>query len=308
MSENSAAEKALFEVLGVSAHSDTPSVFIVGGARTGSTLLYQLLAHHWPFTYISNFTNTYFADTPVVGVAIEKGASVRAAVTYKSAYGKVEGLWAPSEGSYVFRHWYGGEQPSQSKSAEVLADRVEHMDLSLEAIWRLTGVPLLSKNAWNCFRIRDIASRYRNATFLWIRRDIAAAAISDLEARYRRGGHDVWNSATPANVEEIRLRPYWEQVAEQQFEYSRAISEGLEAYAGRRWRSVWYEQLCQQPESVIAEIDRFFMSRGMSGRASEAILGEIAVTPSRLDAADAKLVRSYIDGQARLRALRFKGE
>ena len=225
-------------------------IFILGAPRTGSTVLYQAMSSAFKLPFISNFTNTYFSSAPIVGLAIQNGISSE--ISFKSSFGKTMGAFEPSEGSAVMSQWFGGGHPSQTVSARILDGREEHFIKTLRAAEGLFGRPLLLKNAWHCFRVDYLAAVLPRAKFVWIRRDIAAAALSDLEARYEtKGDAHSWNSATPSNVEELAQRPPVEQVVENQFEFNSAISSSFARGAVGRHFEVWYEELLLEPRAVL---------------------------------------------------------
>jgi hypothetical protein len=239
--------------------ADTALVFIVASPRTGSTLIYQMLINLFDFFYFSNFVAANYAEFPAVGAALDLLANPRQPVDYQSNHGKTRGDFGPSEASAVFRNWFGGFHPSQLRSAEVLFGKKEHMLFSLNAIFNLTRKPILTKNAWNCFRIKEVSRMLPNLLFIWVRRDIAKSAVSDLEARYRRGGPNIWNSATTANYQEIQRLPYWEQVVEQQYEYNRSLGEDLRTFGRDRYVEVWYEDLCANPARELERLNNHFL-------------------------------------------------
>ncbi len=243
--------------------AELPLVFILGSPRTGSTLIYQLLINAFGPFYISNFINDAFAEHPAVGAVLDQQLNPREPVPYESHYGKTASCFGPSEGSLVFRHWFGGEHPSQTKSAIVLPPKREHMLRSLTAIHAITGRAIVLKNAWNCFRVRELSRLFPKSAFIWVRRDIEAAAVSDLESRYAHGSPERWNSATVANYLEIQRRPYWEQVVEQQYEYHRAMSEDLRACCPDRAIELWYEDVCVEPAAALDECGAFFARIGI---------------------------------------------
>lgn len=242
---------------------DLPLVFILASPRTGSTLLYQLLINFFDFFYFPNLVNDYFAEFPVVGAALDLLLNPRQPVSYESAYGKTQGYSAPSEGSFIFRNWFGGEHPSQTRSCEVLPGKVTHLISTMKSIYELTGQSVLTKNAWNCFRIQALTQLFPNIHFIWVRRDIALSALSDLEARYRRGGGTVWNSATTANYRDIQKRPYWEQVVEQQYEYNKSIARDLSKFSQGRHIELWYEDVCDHTEAELSRIDQYLVSQSL---------------------------------------------
>jgi hypothetical protein len=228
-----------------------PMVFIIGAPRSGSTLLYQLLINVFDFFYFSNLVNSHFSEYPAVGAALDQILNPREPVAYSSDHGKTEGPFGPSEASLVFRHWFGGEHPAQTQSAQVLLGKSEHLRLTMQSVYRMVGRPILIKNAWNCFRIRALVELFPAIQFVWIRRDIVQSAWSDLKARYLRGGPMVWNSATTANYRDIQQLPYWEQVVEQQYAYNESVALDLVRYAPGRFCEIWYEDVCQRPATEI---------------------------------------------------------
>jgi Sulfotransferase family len=232
------------------------SIFILGAPRTGSTFLYQAVVSCFGLPYISNLTNSQFAATPIVGLAIQHGIAVE--VAFSSAFGKTEGPFQPSEGSAVMMNWFGGGHPSQLVSTGIRDGKEEHFRRTVIAVEALYQAPLVIKNAWNCFRVPWLAGALPKARFVWIRRDIRDAALSDLVARVlTKGDACAWNSATPANVEALRRLPPAHQVVENQYEFNLAVRDGLKNTADR-FIEVWYEDLLAAPGAVLCAIaDRF---------------------------------------------------
>jgi hypothetical protein len=257
-----ATEALLFDLHGSQIPIERiPAIFILGSPRTGSTLLYQLICRHFSTVYFSNHTNDNYSETPSVGIALERTLFPAPLISLDSNYGKTKEPFEPSEGSAVFTHWFGGQHPSQIHSTRFLTGKREHFERSMRTIFGITHRPIVTKNAWNVFRIEELAAHLKSAIFIWVRRDIATSALSDLEARYRRGGPQIWNSATTWNYQEIQKQPYWEQVVEQQYWYNKTISADLERYAKDRFVEVWYEKLATRPEHELHRVGQFLNSR-----------------------------------------------
>jgi hypothetical protein len=249
-------EERIFAHMGADgARTGCRAIFILGAPRTGSTLLYQLLIRTFELPYVSNLTNEHFATTPIVGLLVQSPLIRYEEIGFDSTFGKVAGLLQPSEGSAVLHHWFGGGHPSQLTSADFMSDRESHFVRTVTCARAALGKPLLIKNAWNCFRIASLARALPDAWFIWTRRDLADAAKSDLHARYATKGSAVqWNSATPANWRELCLRPYVEQVVENQFEFNRAIERDLRREAPERWAQTWYENVCADSETAVDDL------------------------------------------------------
>ncbi|MBI1400830.1 MAG: hypothetical protein GC148_11925 [Hyphomonas sp.] len=237
--------------------SEAACVFILGAPRTGSTLFYQAFARALGLACISNRANAETPLHPAVGILASYRARRAESMPegFESRFGKTEGRNAPSEGSAIFANWCGGGHPSEEVSAGLLPGRSVHFRRTLSCIEAATGGPLLAKNAWNCFRVKALAEAAPRSAFIWIRRDAAAAAVSDLAARYTvQGDPRTWNSATPRNVEALRQLSPAAQVLENQFEFSRAVSEAGDRLAPGRFASLWYEDFLDAPDAEVERI------------------------------------------------------
>jgi len=237
------------------------AVFILAAPRTGSTVLYQALVNSFSLPAISNHANAETPQHPVVGILASHAANLagNARGDFGSRYGKTDGPHGLSEGSAIFTRWCGGGHPSETLSPCVLDWQAGHMRATLAAVEAAAGRPLVMKNAWNCFRLADLARRFPEAGFVWLRRDVRAAAASDLAARYAVHGDALtWNSATPANVDMLRRLPPEGQVLENQFEFSRAIAQAAAGLAPGRFVEVWFEDFIAMPDVVMLRLATSF--------------------------------------------------
>jgi Sulfotransferase family len=292
-------ETLLFErYSNFAAPAGLPMVFILGAPRSGSTLLYQLLINVFGFFYISNWVSTHFFEHPVVGAALDHMLNPHTPVAYSSNHGKTEGLFGPSEASLMFRHWFGGKHPAQRFSAQVLPGKSDHLRLTMQSLYGMTRRPILTKNAWNCFRIRAYVELFPAIQFVWIRRDIAQSAWSDLKARFLRGGPTVWNSATTENYRDIQKLPYWEQVVEQQYEYNEGVAHDLACYAPEQYCEVWYEDICQAPAAGIDRLrENWEHNKLKLGVRAEAPAMFKLSTEESSENSDLKKIREYVFSQ-----------
>jgi hypothetical protein len=293
------AESALLEQ---SRGAAPNAVFLLGAPRTGSTVVYQAFVARFGQPYLSNLANECFAETPIVALALQKAVPV--AVGYESRFGKTDGALQPSEASAVMTHWFGGGHPSQTKSATILAGREPHFLATLAACVAIHGKPLAIKNAWNCFRVAYLARALPQARFLWIRRDIAEAALSDLEARHEtKKSASEWNSATPANVEALRALPPAAQVLENQYEFNRAIGDALRAGAEGRWTELWYEDFVSDPQRALEGVGRALGLAPVAGAPAPRLE---QTRERRLNTADSAELNAYLRAQGtRLESCRY---
>jgi hypothetical protein len=287
--------------------ADAPAIFILGSPRTGSTLFYQCLVHYWQLPYFSNLANQLFARRPVLIAPAHCQVLPAVNIQFTSSYGKTDGAWQPSEASAVMRNWFRGGHPSQTASAEIFPGMEDHLVRTLAAIRQVFDAPVVIKNAWNCFRIAALARFLPRAFFVWIRRDLIASALSDLAARYVVQRDPLaWNSATPANVEELRRLPHWAQVVENQYEFARAIDAGLKQHADGRHAEIRYETFLRNPAESLESL-----AQGMSPFVKLGIrrpfsLTKAARSPRPYPDSDETNLRRYVaEHDSRLQWLRW---
>ena len=245
-----ALEEALWLELGVKPDNKTSVTFIVGAPRTGSTVYYQQRCQK-NAAYFANITNDFFSAVPTVGLQFQ-AAHGSVPIPLHSRFGHTSGLWQPNEGTDIFTHWFGNRQPGEKFAVDFLAEaRREHFLYTFATMEKLFDSTPVVKNAWNCFRIPLLAYTLPNACFIWVKRDIAAAARSDLEARcITKKSPLVWNACHPADVAAIKERPYWEQVVENQLAYNLTIKKGLQSVPATQKRVWQYEEEFTNKESI----------------------------------------------------------
>ena len=255
VTSNNSLEDKLFKNLKVKKEPNT--VFILSAPRTGSTYLYQLIAKTFQLPYISNATNEIYPLNPIIGLIIQ--SKVNVSIPLSNKFGKTKGIFQPSEGSYVLLNWFGGGHPSQTVTKKILKGKNKHFRATLAASEIIfNGAPLIIKNPWNCFRISSIRKLLPKAKFIWLKRDIRKSAASDLESRYlTKKNPNKWNSATPSNIEKLKLLPPVHQVIENQFEFNRSIKANLKNIPSKNWITLWYEDILEDTNVELKKISSF---------------------------------------------------
>ena len=273
-------------------------LFILGSPRVGSTVLFQLVINHFDCFFPSNSFNRIFQNKEVdlESLDLSPYLSPLKNVTYNSEYGKTLHDGEPSEASAFFGTFFGGVHPSEEKSKSPLPHFAEKFVEFCRSLYSQSQKPLVFKNAWNCFRISYLSQALPNACFIWIRRDIADAAFSDLEARKKRGSTNIWNSATTSDYLEIQKHPYWEQVVEQQYGYARRVGADLSQFCRDRYLEVWYEDLLSDPSLFLKKVQNFLSPRGFTVRKRKIDRNDLRKSNIRrkmLGCEDGKKILSY---------------
>lgn len=194
-------------------------ILILGAPRTGTTLLYQYIVNHFRVNYFNNMDDV--ADT-------DSGP-----VPYKSANGKTSDTWEPSEASSILTYWWGQE------------DRV-HPKLERRFISTMNAAePIVIKNIWNVWRVQEWARMFPPVQFIWMRRETANAARSDIATGAG------WNGAF-RRFEQPRYKEY--DAVYQQERINQILACALN---GLDFLMVWYEYLCDNPAYQLVELCNF---------------------------------------------------
>ncbi len=228
--------------------ADFPPVFIVGNVRAGTTIVYQYLAGCGEFCYFSNLERYYYR-TPL-SAACFFGAARTPRYFAQNHYGVITGEKAPSDGWEIFNRYFPRQyQPGNGPSPVLLQ----------ELIRQFTGLynkPFLVKNNANTLRLFALHDLFREAIFIWVKRNPVHHIASVLRGRK---ANDVPEGTTwavgPQDVSKsYGLRSELEEVC---FQY--LITEGFVRLFGQQTPAahlivVEYETFCRQPAATLDRV------------------------------------------------------
>lgn len=244
-----------------------PPVFIIGPPRSGTTLLYQLMVHHFKVAYFNTLANQFFV-APWVASAVSKPFLRPYRSDFKSYYGKIAGLGSPHEGGSIWNRWFPREHREGYNyvgSAYLSPDQKTEIRRLVAGMERVFSAPFLNKNVKNSVRIHALVDLFPQSLFLQMRRDPVHTALSILEGRKRLGEHlNRWLSVMPRQVKETEGKDYAQQIAEQLFYVEENVAEDRKKMGEDRFHTVFYRDLCWNPRREMEKIETFFASKGVS--------------------------------------------
>lgn len=229
-------------------------VFIVGPARSGTTLLFQTLAHATRVSYLPQALDYGYGASNLVFRAF--GARMaRHAASFESRYGRTRGLLGPSEAFGFWRQWFWkGSEGDHRHAAPLHPSSAAELRAVAAEISAHRGMPLLVKCLYLSLSVPALANAFPNARFIFATRDAAATAQSSLLARTKAGSRHAWWSTRPPGYHHMMHAPPQDQVLWQLGNIACTIRSDLASLDPGCWMRVRYEDLCEAPQEVLRGI------------------------------------------------------
>ena len=243
------------------ASPNRPPVFIIGPARSGTTVVYQAISAGLNVGFISN-NELEFPNFPILAAWISKRLGLRRVPQlFVSEYGRVDGRWAPAQGWELWSRWFPrvGDKTAEFEVTEDWLRGVRAFVGGFEWACANTFV-----NKWNghSVHLALLDAAFPNALFVRTKRDLIDNAVSVYKGRI-----DLCGKPTQSMT---RVSRSYERIAlsdpvEQACAYVMAIEYDLECdidTLGReRFFTVDYAEFCGNPRATIAEISAWYTDR-----------------------------------------------
>lgn len=232
--------------------SNGPHIIICGPARSGTTLVYQMLADALPVSYIRNFT-VMFSRAPITTSKwFSRNKTKVADKKYENYYGKTAGFQSPSEANHLWNQWVDAD-PSGFRT--IMTDEGgTRMARFFEQFSSIDQMPTLSKNN-NANAFADvIAEHLDNTYFICLKRDSRYLAQSLITARMEINGNINQNyGVTNVAEDDLPADPIREVVEQIQYLDNLAVGQQARLGADRFWL-IDYEAFCNDPEALVARV------------------------------------------------------
>lgn len=230
-----------------------PVVLVCGPARSGTTLVAQLVIHGFKVSYLSNLTSV-FPSSPLAAMALF-GQSRRDTTTpaFRSFYGRTRTWAGPNDGLYLWDRWLGRDRSRPP------IDLVRNAELEIPAFFGalelMTARPFAGKNNALNASAHLIADVLPTATFICLERDRLGLAASLYRARLEIQG----TTAVPYGLMPAE-RPVCDDPVEdicRQVLFHEAIAQKQVEHLGpKRFWQVKYEEVCRDPRSFLEKVGR----------------------------------------------------
>ena len=194
----------------------TPTiVFICGTPRSGTTILYQALAHCGRVGYVSNLI-ARFASNPRLGVRLAQALDMPKSFTGRSTFGRTEHISEPHEFGLG---WLGILGVKNLRQPEIPYQLDPEAARRIAQFARAFDQPVVFKSFAYQWFIRDLAALLPSSRWVLVSRDIGETARS-LEKLYAArsicGSGERWLSAVmQSTMERYTAAPLSERCARQ---------------------------------------------------------------------------------------------
>lgn len=239
-----------------------PTLHVIGAPRSGTTLLFQVLAAGLDIAYVSNLAAAFWR-APVTGMRLARKLGVERleASSFDSAFGRTSGVLEPHEFGYFWNHHLGYPDLAQRPPEHEDTIDWERLRLVMVNMAERAGRPVAFKPMLLLWHLERMAREMPRTCFVWIRRDPRLTALSLLKMRRGiRGTENEWASLKPnAPLDD---EPPWRQVAAQVVLLERTIARAASALGPQRIMRVDYDELCAAPADVVGRVADLMETHG----------------------------------------------
>jgi hypothetical protein len=238
-----------------------PTLHIIGAPRSGTTLLYQVVANGLEVGYVDNLVAAFWR-APATGVRLSRKLGLqRGASSYASTFGRTAGIQEPHEFGYFWNHHLRYPDLRERPAGHEETIDWEHLRRVIVNMAEAAGAPMVFKPMLLTWHLEAMVRHMPRSAYVWIRREQRDTALSLLKMRMSlRGSVDRWASLQPLAVPDDD--PPWRQVAAQVVILERIIEEAAERLGPERVLAVRYERLCSEPAAVLDDIRELMGARG----------------------------------------------
>lgn len=231
-----------------------PVLFVTGPPRSGTTLLHQLLIRNLPVAYVTNLASL-LPRSAQAGAFPLTAAIANEKVRLESYYGRTRALFGPSDGLEFWDRWFGDDRRTMPTQLTPVA--AASMGRFFARLEQGSGRPVVAKNNNLIASAHLVADAMPTARFVCLRRDPIYLAQSLLKARNDiHGSRDISYGIDESNAAAAKAADPLEDVWRQVDLYQDLQDQQVKRLGPDRFMVVSYEELCADPQAVVARLGR----------------------------------------------------
>ena len=235
--------------------SKLPIILVLGGSRSGTTLMYQTLVQYLPVGYFSNFIAS-FKRSPLTAYKLFKTFIPKSKTTFESYFGSVQGFGGPNDGFAFWNRWLGADRNNVPK--EISAGAKSDMKRFFNAWLEITNKPFINKNNRNSLCAPMFAEVFDNVFFIEIYRNpIFVAQSIILSRRIVQGDAKIgWGLLSTDSKESKDPLAYIDDICNQVHQVNQVIAENRKKMDPKRYFRIGFEEFCENPGAFVQIIGR----------------------------------------------------
>ena len=235
--------------------SKLPLIIILGGSRSGTTVLYQTLAHYLPVSYFNNLSVS-FPRSPISSSKFFKSwfGKKRKQQSFANYYGSVSGFNGPNDAFHIWNRWLGEDRNAIPE--EIPEAVIEEMRNFFNAWHAHMGQPFLNKNNRNSLCVDLFLQAFEHVQFVEIRRNPVFVVQSLIQSREAVQGskHVGWGLGTKEASDQQDDYAYIRDIVEQVHGVEQGLNEARNLVPESQYTYVSYEDFCENPGGLIAAV------------------------------------------------------
>lgn len=229
-------------------------IFIIGAPRSGSTLLYQLLAKNFPLSYINNFIGNFY-KFPIFATKINNLLQInKSKINFRSKHGNTKGIAGPNEFGNFWYRWFPHE-PHYANKETINNEEKQEIKKTIYALQKNLGKPIIFKNVVNSMRIEALLSIFPYSVFLITRRD-PLYNIQSLYKIRKKYGKKYWWSVKPPGYKKLKNLPLLDQCVYQVYNTEKYLDEYFKE-SNKNKLIIRYCSMCSNTNNILKKIKEF---------------------------------------------------
>lgn len=230
--------------------SSDPIILILGGSRSGTTLLYQTLAQYLPVSYVSNFIAS-FNNSPITAFKLFNKIIPKSKKSFQSYFGSVKGLGGPNDAFFLWNRWLGEDRNNAPKN--ISEQSKSEMKQFFNTWLRTTKKPFLNKNNRNSLCAPMFDAIFPNIFFVEIYRDPIFVAQSLILSRRTVQGSDKigWGLLSKDSKNTDDPMAYIDDICRQVYEVDQLLAKNKEKIDPKKYIRVSYAEFCENPGALV---------------------------------------------------------
>ncbi len=233
-------------------------IFIIGPARSGTTLVYQCITQGLKTSYFPNFA-TWLPNFPIFAASVASSFDVSCPLEcFESNYGKTKGWLAPAQGYEIWTRWFQNindySAPTNFDDAAIF--KIRKVVASFE---KLFDAPFVNK--WPGFNVfmAKLSNTFPNAMFVRVHRDYLQIAQSVLKGRLDLYDNP-YKSFTrlPTSYRRFQDKHYIDQICAYVLGIEADLNRSQLAIGTDKFYHINYDDLCRYPHGIILDFANWY--------------------------------------------------